>query len=269
MQHEITCQQSENAEGNAEASESLFPPSATESLVEGQKRCAKCKLVKPMFEFFKRSGVKDGRHSYCRVCAAEMHRRRLENPETRAKITAAKRRWLENPENRASLAEAQRRYRRTLKGKAKQAEHKRRYLQNPDNRAKKAETGRLRRQNPEFRARHAEYLRRRRQTNPQARLANRLRVRLHSALKGARKSAHTLELLGCQISDLVGHLESKFKPGMTWENHGKWHIDHIMPLASFDLSDPEQQRMACHWTNLQPLWADENMRKWAKVLSEK
>ena len=216
------------------------------------KRCTKCGVEKALSEFAKHTASKDGLRPDCRACRAEANRRWYAEPENRAKVAEAQRRWRQSPENRA-----------------KKAERMRRYLQNPDNRAKKAETGRLRRQNPEFRARHAEYLRRRRQTNPQARLANRLRVRLHSALKGARKSAHTLELLGCQISDLVGHLESKFKPGMTWENHGKWHIDHIMPLASFDLSDPEQQRMACHWTNLQPLWADENMRKWAKVLSEK
>lgn len=63
----------------------------------------------------------------------------------------------------------------------------------------------------------------------------------------------------------MSHLESLFKPGMSWENHGEWHIDHILPLASFDLTDEQQAAKACHYTNLQPLWASENMSKGARV----
>jgi hypothetical protein len=65
------------------------------------------------------------------------------------------------------------------------------------------------------------------------------------------------------VLNLKIHLESKFQPGMTWENHGRngWHIDHIKPLCSFDLTDLMQLRQACHYTNLQPLWAKENLRK--------
>lgn len=63
------------------------------------------------------------------------------------------------------------------------------------------------------------------------------------------------------------HLEAKFAPGMTWDNYGVdgWHIDHIMPLAAFDLTDEQQRQQACHYTNLQPLWAAENLAKGAKV----
>ena len=71
------------------------------------------------------------------------------------------------------------------------------------------------------------------------------------------------ELLGCTISELLKYLESKFLPGMSRENYGRdgWHIDHIRPLASFDLTDPEQRRIAFHYANLQPLWAGDNFRK--------
>lgn len=73
-----------------------------------------------------------------------------------------------------------------------------------------------------------------------------------------------MELIGCPMVWLEAHLESLFAPCMTWGNHGKvWHIDHIKPCAKFDLTDPEQQRICFHWTNLQPLFAADNIRKGA------
>lgn len=64
------------------------------------------------------------------------------------------------------------------------------------------------------------------------------------------------------------HLESQFEPGMTWENRRKWHIDHIIPCAAFDLTDTEQQRACFHYTNLRPLWASENISKGTKILDD-
>jgi len=96
------------------------------------------------------------------------------------------------------------------------------------------------------------------------RIAAMLRSRINQALRTkAKKSAHTIELVGTTIVHLKEHLENQFKPGMTWENHGfrGWHCDHIRPLASFDLIKPEEQKKAFHYTNLQPLWAKDNLRK--------
>jgi hypothetical protein len=95
-------------------------------------------------------------------------------------------------------------------------------------------------------------------------LATLLRSRLINALKGKRSAKAALLYLGCTLEDLRQHLESLFKPGMTWENHGSWHIDHIRPLASFDLTKEENLYKACHYTNLQPLWAKENLKKGSK-----
>ena len=95
-------------------------------------------------------------------------------------------------------------------------------------------------------------------------LKNNLRSRIRLSLKGKNKSKKTMELLGCTIKQLWEHLESKFKLGMTRENHGKWHIDHIKPCISFNLTDPEQQKICFHYTNLQPLWAEDNLKKGAK-----
>lgn len=102
--------------------------------------------------------------------------------------------------------------------------------------------------------------------NPQFRIRRNLRKRANKALKGISKSAATLSLLGCSVEHLAYHLESQFRPGMTRENYGSvWEIDHIKPCAAFNLLDPEQQRICFHWTNLQPLFSEENRRKSNKV----
>lgn len=109
-------------------------------------------------------------------------------------------------------------------------------------------------------------MRKREMLNPNVRLATGIRSRLRLALlaQGARRSSKTVVLLGCTIPESRKYLESKFKPGMTWQNYGDWHIDHIVPLSKFNLSSNQEQRIACHFTNLQPLWAKENLTKSTK-----
>jgi hypothetical protein len=99
-------------------------------------------------------------------------------------------------------------------------------------------------------------------------LAANIRSRIRNAIKLLYRNQHSIDILGCTVEYARGHLEKQFKEGMTWENHGLygWHIDHIIPCASFDLTDPEQQKKCFHYTNLQPLWAKENMSKGAKIL---
>lgn len=97
----------------------------------------------------------------------------------------------------------------------------------------------------------------------QYKLSKLLRDRLYHALASNIKSSPTMELLGCSTEQLKIHLESQFKDGMSWNNWSfkGWHIDHIRPCSSFDLSDPAQQRECFHYTNLQPLWAMDNLKK--------
>jgi len=94
-----------------------------------------------------------------------------------------------------------------------------------------------------------------------------LRTRVRKALKDYHnysKANRTMKLVGCTRKELWKHLEKQFKLGMTRENYGKWHIDHIKPCASFDLRCPIGQLDCFHYTNLQPLWANENLRKGVK-----
>jgi hypothetical protein len=94
-----------------------------------------------------------------------------------------------------------------------------------------------------------------------------LRGRLYHAIKENQKSGSAVEDLGCSISDLKVYLESKFQEGMSWKNWNRtgWHIDHIIPLASFNLQNREEFLKANHYTNLQPMWAEENIKKSNKV----
>jgi len=99
--------------------------------------------------------------------------------------------------------------------------------------------------------------------DPSFRIVKCLRVRLRDALIGAPKHRGAKALIGCSVEELWGHLESLFEHGMTRDNYGAWHVDHIRPCSSFDLTDLEQQKKCFHWTNLQPLWAADNLKKWA------
>ena len=106
-------------------------------------------------------------------------------------------------------------------------------------------------------------------TDPIFRFIKNQRNRVWCALKGRNKSKSTIKLLGCSIEECWNHLEQQFKLGMTRDNYGLWHVDHIIPCASFDFSDPKQQELCFHYTNLQPLWAEDNLKKGAKLNYEK
>lgn len=94
-------------------------------------------------------------------------------------------------------------------------------------------------------------------------IAHLLRCRLKSAIKHNFKTGSAVKDLGCTIGEFKLYFESLFQSGMTWDNHSLsgWHVDHIRPLASFDLTDKDQLLQACHYTNLQPLWALDNIKK--------
>lgn len=98
------------------------------------------------------------------------------------------------------------------------------------------------------------------------RLLCNLRSRLYAASSGVQRLESTKELIGCSSSELKKYLEKQFASGMSWDNRSTWHIDHIIPCSSFDLTDLKQREKCFHYTNLQPLWAIDNMRKGSKIL---
>lgn len=154
----------------------------------------------------------------------------------------AKRRW--RAENPGVYREYNRRW-RAENPEAVQAAQRRWYAANPEA--------------------YSEYCNRRYATEPAFALRHATRNRIHKALNAAvgspGKTRPTLELLGCSAEEYRIYLEALFEPGMSWNNRGEWHIDHIVPVAAFDLATDEGQRRAFVYTNTRPMWAAENMTK--------
>lgn len=98
-------------------------------------------------------------------------------------------------------------------------------------------------------------------------LSNRIRVSLHSALKGKRYGYRSFNLVGYSVEELRSHLEKQFLKGMGWHNMGEWHIDHVIPLCSFEFTSADDPEVRRAWAlpNLRPIWARENLRKNSRI----
>jgi len=123
-----------------------------------------------------------------------------------------------------------------------------------------------RRTNDAYKVRYNEYRKKRRKIDPEYLMKDRLRARVRKVLKAknTKKYFKTIELLGCDIGTFKKHIETKFRDDMCWEKRN-FVLDHIIPCASFDLSDVEQQKKCFHYTNFQPLTWDENSKKSNKL----
>lgn len=254
------------------------------------KTCSKCGIDKDLNAFSQNKDGKYGKHSKCKCCV-KMYR--IEN---KAKIANTKKEYYEA--NKDSILAKRREYCRInrdavkiakreayqKKAKIKAAQKKAYYEENKnailEAEEKHREKMRLRasaRQREYYKANadrlnKAAWIRRkeRLKTDPAFKVITNLRRRQSLALKGERKVTTTIELLGCTAEQARAHIEAQFTKGMSWDKVGRRgiHIDHIIPLSSFDLNDPKQQRQAMHHTNLQPLWAKDNLKKSDKLPHE-
>jgi hypothetical protein len=131
----------------------------------------------------------------------------------------------------------------------------------------------LKRKTPEHRKRNTDRVRKKRKEDPAFRLLCNLRSRVKNAIikQSGVKAYKTMELLGCTIEFVRKYLESKWLPGMTWENYGRggWVVDHQAPCAIHNLLDPEEQKRAFHYSNLSPMWEIDNLLKSDKILYPK
>lgn len=159
-----------------------------------------------------------------------------------------------------------------LNSKARVASAKRR-KENPEQvrewdrnwRTRNAETIKARLKTPEVKARVNANLRRRNRIDPAFRTHKRMASAVHQALRDRKNGRKWEDLVGYTCVDLTRHLERQFQPGMTWDNMGEWHIDHIVPKSSFEYTDETDPEFKACWamTNLRPLWKDDNQTKHA------
>lgn len=188
---------------------------------------------------------------------------RRANPE-KARSTQSVKKWRsENPElARAKAREYQRKARAKNPERAREAT--REWAKKNPEKVRESRKRTRERARDKIRA----YERNITRTNPLAAMARRIRCRTSGAFRGMgyRKSSRTAEILGCGWDELVRHIESRFSDGMSWKNRRLWHLDHVIPLAS---ARTEEELVAlCHYTNLQPLWAEDNFKKSDKLPHE-
>ena len=178
---------------------------------------------------------------------------------------AYNKKWRE--ENPEKSKESSRKWREKNPEKSKEASRKWRE-ENPE--YSSIASRKWREENPE---KAKKYFNERYANNIQFKLSKLVRGRLGKAISREQKVGSAVHDLGCTLEELKIHLENQFKEGMTWDNWKPdgWHIDHIKPLSKFDLTDPVQFKEAVHYTNLQPLWWNENLEKsdkWVDITSE-
>jgi hypothetical protein len=194
------------------------------------KVCNECGLEKNLSEFYKRTDTPKGYRNNCKECKLKNNHKW--NKDNKEKISIIAKIWREK--NKESIRE-----------RIKEWEVKN-YQRVRDRKNKRA--------------------RDRRKEDPVYHLINKVRCRLRKYLitLNITKKNRTFDIVGCTPDFLKEHLEKQFKEGMSWENKSEWHIDHIIPLSSANTE--EELYKLCHYSNLQPLWVEENLKKGNKIL---
>lgn len=197
----------------------------------GKKICSKCETLKLLSDFNKDGKSKDGFSLVCKDCKKIINRNYRESNPDRYK-------------------RQQKKYRDSNLDKEK-LRIKNWSINNKNHRSKYS----------------TNYEKKRKKTDPKFKILRNSRIRIYNFLikENLHKTEKTISLLGCEIDTLKTHLESLFGEGMSWDNYGKngWHIDHIIPLSS---ARTEQEIYElCHYTNLQPLWWYDNLKKSNKL----
>ena len=264
------------------------------------KKCTKCGEVKQIECFNKNKGNKDGYDNRCRACKKQHYEENKERilkrnkqwrEENRERANEySKKYYEENKERRKQWCqenkERRKQYREENKERIKQyreenKERRSEYFKQYRKENKERISERKKQYRQENKERIAEYSKqydqenkerinerhkKRRLTDPLYKLSCNLRSRTASAFRyqSYRKTSKTAEMLGVPYEVAKDHIERQFTKGMTWENQGEWHIDHIIPLASAQ-TESELIKL-CHYTNLQPLWAKDNKSKHANVI---
>lgn len=260
------------------------------------KNCTKCNIEKPLSDFRVRKDTSKGYDNRCIQCEKLYHHK--EYKKNRKKFDERSDRWYKNNPERAKEMSI-RQYRKDIEKSRRQIResyqrHKERYLKeykenkdgirdkskeyhlkNIERERKRQEEyyiknkEKIRELNKKYKDKHNQRDRERRRSNPSYRIGCNLRNRMWCAVKRKKHSSFLFKLVGCTLEQLMKHIESNFKKGMSWSNYGsgsdKWHLDHIVPCKYFNLEIDLDKRICFHYLNLQPLWSIENHKKQGKI----
>lgn len=207
------------------------------------KCCTKCGEAKPLSEYGRNSAKKDGLKNWCKDCACQYSK--IYHQKNRDRILPRLKEYAE-----------------------KNRDYFRVYYKRNSERYAQHSAG-WRKKNPEKYKQSCRLTHLRKMENPQKRIEASVRAGVQKTIRKERKGARTFKILGYSVEELMAHLERQFLRGMTWGNYGQWHVDHIVPLASFNYSSPDDEDFKAAWalTNLRPLWKVENISKGAKRLT--
>jgi hypothetical protein len=208
------------------------------------KKCNECSIEKNIYDFHKWKYGPDGYRRNCKECRKKETKKYYENNSEKIKSTVSK-------------------YRKKNPEKVKEIK-KKIYERNKDNILKVNKTYR-----ENNRKKLNEHQRIKKSKDPIYKLRHNMNARIKIFLnsKNIQKHNKTFEIIGCSPKELKEHIEKQFTDGMCWDKLGKHiHIDHIIPLSS--AKNEEEIYKLCHYSNLQPLWALDNIKKGAKIIPQ-
>lgn len=253
------------------------------------KKCSKCKVEKELKDFNICKSNNDGYYSICKQCRKDFYEKNKNNitqknrechkKNRKERLIKQKKYYNENKEsilkkqkidrmNKSDIIKnRQLIYYAIIDNKEKKKKNDKVWRENNEEKIRKTKQIYYKKNKSKIQAQNRIKDKDRYKNNINYRIARILRKRMNEAIKNNYKSGSAVKDLGCSIEYFVKeYMPSKFQEGMTWDNYGLygWHIDHIIPLSSFDLTDRGQLLKACHYSNLQPLWAEDNLRKGSK-----
>ena len=252
------------------------------------KKCTLCKIDKELIFFSKDSRSKDLKQPRCKDCNKIATNERKNSPDSMDKKKTyylnnkerlnkkSKENYLNNKqyynqiskkyylENKEHLVKLNKKWKENNQDKYKEL-NKKHYKKNKEKINKRCKDW-IKNNYEKYRQKQREREQRLPKNHREV-IKRKIRARIRIAIKNCINKEKYIKDIGCSVEHFKAYMESKFKPGMTWENwsYYGWHLDHIKPLASFNLNDPEQFKEAIHYTNLQPLWWQENLKKGSKI----
>lgn len=235
------------------------------------KICSKCNIEKPLTEFSKKSSSPDGLRTYCKQCAVIYNQQRLKDPEKYNKQSTYLKAYRSDPIRKAKMSTYNKEYRKNHY--IEYQEYMKKFLQDPSKKKHISE------RQKKWYTKNKDKIRQYRKTEPfitrrrfrdnarreriDVRIAQSISRRLRTDIRTMKSGHHWEDIVGYTIHELMNHIQSLFKEGMSWNNYPQWEIDHVKPISKFKFSSFQDSEFKACWSlsNLQPLWADENRKK--------